>query len=158
MTANQQVTFRPCSQVTKWEWHPTQDPKGGTLPSLSNDTSAHALTLWNQVGTSTAATEDTCIDQPKLPILLNTAQISQQMTVNSIWTTISLPHRPRNPVTAPQANNRNLRQPLVLKLPNQRSSTQPGVVARFAAHRDLTYRVTNICTSTFVQVHVYSAL
>ena len=49
-----------------------------------NDTSAHALTLWNQVGTSTAANEDTYIDQPKLPILLNTAQISQQMMVHPI--------------------------------------------------------------------------
>ena len=91
----------------------------------------------------TTATEDTYIDQPKLPILLNTTQISQQMTVHPIWTTISLPHRPRNPATAHQANNRNLRQPLVLKPPNQTSRTQPEVVARFAALRDLTYRVTN---------------
>ena len=32
----------------------------------------------------TTAIEDTCIDQPKLPILLNTTQISQQMTVHPI--------------------------------------------------------------------------
>ena len=122
---------------------PSPGSKRWHLPSLSNDTSAHALTLWNQVGMSTAATGDTCIDQLKLPILLNTAQISQQMIVHPIWTTLSLPHRPRNPATAHQANNRNLRQPLELKPPNQMSRTQPGVVAWFAALRDLTYRVTN---------------
>ena len=83
------------------------------------------------------------VDQLKLPILLNTAQTPQQMTVHPISATISLPHRPQNPGTAHQATTRSLQQPLVLKPLNQTSRTQPEVVARFAALRDLTYRVTS---------------
>lgn len=143
MTANLQVIFRPCTQVAKWEWHPVQDPKCGTLPSLSNDTSAHALTLWSQVGKSTTATGDICIDQLKLPILLSIAQIPSQMTVHPIPITLCLPQRPWNPATVHGIINRNLPQPPVLKSPSQMSRTQPEVVARFAALKDLTYRVTN---------------
>ena len=135
------VIFRTCAQVTKWEWQGAKDPKCGTLPSLSN-MSAHAFKLWSQVGTSTTAAWDTCVDQPKLPMQPNTAQISQQMTVNSI-SLLCLPRCLRNSATVHQVNNGNLPHPPVLRPPSQTSSTQPEVVEQFAALKDLTYRVTN---------------
>ena len=51
---------------------------------IFNDMPAHTLPLWSQVGTSIAVTEESYVDQPKLSILLNTAQISQQMTIDPI--------------------------------------------------------------------------
>lgn len=93
---------------------------------------------------STAATGDTCVDQLKLP---NTTEHCSDSAVDDSTpypnNALSSPHRSWNPATVHGIINRNLPQPPVLKSPSQMGHTQPEVVARFAALKDLTYRVTN---------------